>query len=84
MKEQWLDSMLALIHGVKHHPHKLLVMISNSRKGICPHKILSLTPELAFHFSMYGNIVAHRRRLQHPFQTVLESSSMGVLRLRPV
>jgi putative restriction endonuclease len=65
--EQWLAKVAKLnVYRAKggpapHKPLLLLVILDLAEQGLLPDKTLPLTPELAFHFYSYWNIVAHRR-----------------------
>src|SRR5579872_2946944 len=48
-----------------HKPLLLLVVLELAEQGLLPKEVLPLTPELAFRFCTYWNIVA-RRRTQRP------------------
>jgi putative restriction endonuclease len=54
-----------------HKPLLLLVVLELADQGLLPKQVLPLTPELAFRFSMYWTVVAHRRRqppdVRYPF-----------------
>ena len=54
-----------------HKPLLLLVVIELAEQGSLPERILPLTPELAFQFSTYWQIVAYRRTqapdVRYPF-----------------
>jgi putative restriction endonuclease len=65
--EQWLAKLAKLnVYRAKHGlaPHKpllLLVLFELAEQGKLPPEVLPLTAELAFKFSSYWTIVAHRR-----------------------
>jgi putative restriction endonuclease len=64
--EQWLAKMARLridrSRGpAPHKPLLLLVVFELAEQGLLPKEILPLTPELAFRFCTYWNIVAPRR-----------------------
>jgi putative restriction endonuclease len=67
IREQWLAKLRKLRVDVKrgdrapHKPLLLLVVIELAEQGSMPEKILPLSPELAFQFSNYWQIVAYRR-----------------------
>lgn len=44
-----------------HKPLLLLVLLELAERGELPPRVLPLTPELAFRFSAYWSVVAHRR-----------------------
>ncbi len=54
-----------------HKPLLLLVVMELAEQGLLPEMVLPLTPELAFQFSTYWQIVAHRRSqapdVRYPF-----------------
>jgi putative restriction endonuclease len=54
-----------------HKPLLILVVIELAEQGLLPERILPLTPELAFQFSTYWQIVAYRRTqapdVRYPF-----------------
>jgi putative restriction endonuclease len=54
-----------------HKPLLLLVLIEMAEQGLLPHKVLTLTPEIAFRFCTYWTIVAYRRTqkpdVRYPF-----------------
>lgn len=65
-KADWLKefSTLRIDHAKGAAPHKpllLLLVLEMAEKGEIEDDILHLTPELAFRFSTYWSIVAHRR-----------------------
>jgi putative restriction endonuclease len=64
--EQWLAKMARLkidrAKGPAPHKPLLLVILDLAEHGLLPDTILPLTPELAFQFYSYWNIVAHRRK----------------------
>ncbi|MFL5328126.1 MAG: HNH endonuclease [Gemmataceae bacterium] len=65
--EQWLAKLAKLKvdrasgNPAPHKPLLLLVILELSEQGSLPPKTLALTPELAFRFSTFWAIVAHRR-----------------------
>jgi putative restriction endonuclease len=65
--EHWLGRISKLnVYKAKggpapHKPLLLLVLLETAEQGSLPEKTLPLTPELAFRFYSYWNIVAHRR-----------------------
>ena len=65
--EEWLGKLAALnVYRAKggpapHKPLLLLTVIELAEEGSLPAELLALTPELAFRFCTYWNIVAHRR-----------------------
>src|SRR5262249_48745405 len=75
--EQWLGKIAKLnVYKAKggpapHKPVLLLVLLDLAEQGLLPDKTLPLTPELAFQFYSYRNIVAHRRNqkpdVRYPF-----------------
>lgn len=76
-KERWLAKLRKLRVDVArgdpapHKPLLLLVVIELAEQGLLPEKTLPLTPELAFQFSAYWQIVAYRRTqapdVRYPF-----------------
>jgi putative restriction endonuclease len=86
--EQWLATLANLhVYRAKHGPapHKpllLLVVLELAEEGQLPPEVLQLTPELAFRFSSYWTIVAHRRTqapdVRMPFHH-LEKDGRGLL-----
>jgi putative restriction endonuclease len=66
--EQWLGKCASLkvdrARGdpAPHKPLLLLVVLELAEQGKLPSDVLPLTPELAFQFCTYWNVVAHRRR----------------------
>ncbi|QDV68819.1 hypothetical protein Poly24_25320 [Rosistilla carotiformis] len=44
-----------------HKPLLLLVLLELAKSGVLSDRVLTLTPDLAFRFSVYWSIVAHRR-----------------------
>ncbi len=65
--EKWLDKIAHLrIDSARgdpapHKPLFLLVLLELAEKEMLPDKLLPLTPELAFRFSTFWSVVAHRR-----------------------
>src|SRR5437588_1227009 len=65
--EEWLGRLARLkvdrARGdpAPHKPLLLLVVLELAEQGLLPKDVLPLTPELAFRFCTYWNIVAHRR-----------------------
>src|SRR5262245_47018767 len=65
--EQWLAKLTRLkvdrarANPAPHKPLLLLVVLEMAEQGVLPPKTLPLTPELAFRFSTFWAIVAHRR-----------------------
>jgi len=75
-RERWLAKLAKLKIDRKgnpapHKPLLLLVVIELAEQGLLPKRMLPLTPELAFRFCTYSNIVAHRRTqkpdVRYPF-----------------
>lgn len=66
-EENWLEKLANLnVYRAKggmapHKPLLLLVILEFAEQGLLPKDVLPLTPELAFRFCTYWNIVAHRR-----------------------
>ena len=65
--EQWLAKIVKLrVYRAKggpapHKPLLLLVVLELAEQGLLPKEVLPLTPELAYRFCTYWNIVAQRR-----------------------
>ena len=76
-QERWLAKLRKLRVDVArgdpapHKPLLMLVAIELAEQGLLPERTLPLTPELAFQFSTYWQIVAHRRTqapdVRYPF-----------------